>query len=231
MTVREAIRSDAAALSIIYGYYVENFPYSFEYIAPSADEFAERITAISGDFPFFVCEDNGEIAGFAYAHQFKERKAYQWICETSIYAKNGCSQKGVGSMLYSSLLPALKRQGFVRAFAVIGCPNEGSEIFHKKMNFSFVATFPDLGYKLGSWHDVKYYAYELNPIYDNMPDPIEYRNLKHDDHKHTELEHNGLICNDLEHNNLKYDDLEYKEKAANIIDSLSDSPLSDDSIW
>ena len=77
MTVREANVNDADELSEIYKYYVDNFPYSFEYIAPSAEEFGRRISDISGKFPFFICEDNSEIIGFAYAHQFKERKAYQ----------------------------------------------------------------------------------------------------------------------------------------------------------
>lgn len=181
MTIREAVVNDANALSEIYKYYVDNFSYSFEYIAPSAEEFAKRIVDISKKFPFFVCEDNGGIVGFAYAHQFKERKAYQWVCETSIYTKSGCIQKGVGSMLYSKLLPALKKQGFVKAYAILGCPNEGSEIFHEKMGFSLAATLTDIGYKHDSWHDIKYYVLELNPFRDDMPEPIEYGQIKTED--------------------------------------------------
>lgn len=174
MIVREASIHDAHELSEIYKYYVDHFSYSFEYVAPSAEEFAERISDITEQFPFFVCEDNGEIVGFAYAHQYHERKAYQWTCETSIYTKNGCIQKGVGSMLYGKLISALKKQGYVKAYAILGCPNEGSEIFHTKMGFTFVATFPDIGYKHASWHDVKYYALELNELKDDMSDPIAY---------------------------------------------------------
>lgn len=174
MIIREARINDAGELSELYKYYVDNFPYSFEYVAPSAEEFSKRISDILIKFPFFVCENDGEILGFAYAHQFKERKAYQWICETSIYSKYGCTQNGVGTMLYAKLIPALKNQGFVKAYAVLGCPNEGSEIFHKKMGFSLVATLPDIGYKLGSWHDIKYYVFELNAFSDDMPEPLEY---------------------------------------------------------
>ncbi len=177
MIIREADVNDAGALSEIYKYYVDNFAYSFEYVAPSAAEFAERMTEISGKYPFFVCEDDGEIIGFAYAHRFKERKAYQWVCETSIYVKNGCTQKGAGRLLYEHLLSVLKKQGFVKAFAILGCPNEGSEIFHQKMGFKHVATLPNIGYKLGSWHDIKYYVYELNPIRDDMPEPLEYHQI------------------------------------------------------
>ena len=176
--VREVNINDAGALSDIYKYYVDNFSYSFEYSAPSAEEFAKRIADISEKFPYFVCEDNGEIVGFAYANKFKERKAYQWVCETSIYIKNGCIQKGVGKLLYEKLLTALKQQGFVKSYAILGCPNEGSEIFHQKMGFSFVATLPNIGYKHGSWHDIKYYVFELNSFRDDMPEPLDYLQIR-----------------------------------------------------
>ena len=175
--IRDATVNDANELSAIYKYYVDNFPYSFEYIAPSPEEFSKRITLISGKFPFLVYEEDGEILGFAYAHQFKERKAYQWICETSIYTKNSCTQKGIGASLYTKLIPILKKQGYAKAYAVLGCPNEGSEIFHEKMGFSLMATLPDIGYKHGSWHDVKYYVLELNKFGNDVSEPIEYAKL------------------------------------------------------
>jgi Sortase and related acyltransferases len=94
--------------------------------------------------------------------------------------KNGCTQSGVGSLLYKKLLSTLKRQGFIKTFAVLGCPNEGSEIFHQKMGFSLAATLPNIGYKLGSWHDIKYYVFELNPFREDMLEPIEYAQIKYD---------------------------------------------------
>lgn len=178
MHIREVSISDAEALTDIYKYYVDNFSYSFEYVAPSAVDFAGRIEEIVEKFPFFVCEDNGEILGFAYAHKFRERKAYQWVCETSIYVKNGCRQKGVGKLLYEELLHALQKQRFVKAVAVLGCPNEGSEVFHQKMGFSLVSTLPDIGFKHGAWHDIKYYVLELNTFRDDMPDPLDYHQVK-----------------------------------------------------
>lgn len=178
MIIREVNIDDANALSEIYKYYVDNSSYSFEYAAPSPKEFAGRIVDISRNFPFYICEDNGEIIGYAYANKFKERKAYQWVCETSIYVKNGCTQKGAGKLLYENLLSALKKQGFVKALAVLGCPNEGSEIFHQKMGFTFVSALPNIGYKHGLWHDIKYYVFELNRFHDDMPEPIEYHQIK-----------------------------------------------------
>ena len=172
MTIRPAALSDAAQLADIYAYYVENYPYSFEYTAPSAEDFAGRIEAARGAFPFFVCEEGDELLGFAYAHPYKERKAVQWIVETTIYVRYGCEHRGIGTLLYGQLLPALKSQGFTQALAILGCPNEGSEAFHEAMGFSLLATFPDQGYKFGRWHDVKFYALDLNPAVDNMVEPL-----------------------------------------------------------
>ncbi|MDR3085501.1 MAG: GNAT family N-acetyltransferase [Christensenellaceae bacterium] len=177
MQVRDATRPDAPALAEIYAHYVLHFPYSFETEPPTIAEFERRIEETQAFFPFFVCEEGDEILGYAYAHFHRVRKAYQWICETSVYTKAGSQQKGIGSALYQRLLPALKRQGFTKAMAVLGCPNEGSEIFHRRWGFQLLASFPDLGFKLGSWHDVKYYSLDLNPVTEAMRDPIPYRDL------------------------------------------------------
>ncbi|MDR3120316.1 MAG: GNAT family N-acetyltransferase [Clostridiales bacterium] len=193
MKIRLARLSDAAALAEIYAYYVENFSYSFEYEAPGAADFARRIESTLSFFPFFVCEgavgaedmegaegatggNGGEsvIDGYAYAHFYHERKAYQWVCETSVYTRNGRRQRGVGTALYKALLPALASQGFTKALAVLGCPNEGSEIFHQKMGFTQLAEFKNMGYKFAEWHDVKYYEYQLNPVRERMAEPISY---------------------------------------------------------
>lgn len=180
MIIREATVNDAGALSAIYKYYVDNYSYSFEYTAPPEAVFSKRIADISEKFPYYVCEHEGEILGFAYAHQFHERKAFQWICETSIYTKSDHAQKGVGAMLYHKLILALKKQGFTKAYAVIGCPNEASERFHQKMGFSFVAVLPDIGYKLGAWHDIKYYVLTLNAASGDMPEPLAYKQIPRD---------------------------------------------------
>lgn len=176
MTIRHVKLSDADKIAEIYKYYVDNFPYSFEYSAPDTTEFINRITEVTKFYPFFVCEnkDNDELLGFAYAHEYKKREAYKWICETTIYVKPNITYKGIGTLLYNELLPALKNQGFTKAFAVIGCPNESSERFHEKMNFNLLAAFPDMGYKHDCWHDVKYYVYDLNPVTQYMNPPISY---------------------------------------------------------
>ncbi|MDR3052052.1 MAG: GNAT family N-acetyltransferase [Oscillospiraceae bacterium] len=175
--IRSARLGDAPALADMYRYYVERFPYSFEYTAPDAAEFERRIAETQRFFPFLVCERDAKVLGYAYAHFYHPRKAYQWVCETSVYTRHDCMQRGVARALYDVLLPALKWQGFAKAFAILGCPNEGSEAFHRKLGFSLLATFPDMGYKMAQWHDVKYFVRALNPVTDYMPPPRPYEDV------------------------------------------------------
>ncbi len=177
MLVRDLLPGDVPAMHGIYAHYVLRFPYSFDYAPPSLEEFTQRLAESAGRYPIFVCEEDGALLGFAYAHEYRKKKAYQWICETTVYVKPGCAQTGIGTRLYEKLLPTLKRQGFTRVFAVLGCPNEGSERFHKKMGFSLLATFPDMGHKFDRWHDIKYYCLELNPAKEPIDEPIPYASL------------------------------------------------------
>lgn len=172
--LRLAVLEDAETIVGIYAPYVTDSSVTFETEVPSAEEYRHRMEQIMRFFPFLVLEDAGEIVGYAYAHFFAERKAYQWLCETSIYVKQGLHRRGYASQLYAALLDALKAQGFCDAIAVLGCPNDASERLHEHMGFTLTMTYPNAGYKLGQWHDVKYYCRPLRPRteYPEAPKPF-----------------------------------------------------------
>jgi phosphinothricin acetyltransferase len=171
MKIRVAIKDDAKEIAEIYAYYVRNSSYSFDLEPLSPDEFEEKIERIKKRYPFFVCEENGNVIGFAYASPYKEKRAYLWIAETTIYVKKDTLHKGAGTLLYNKLLDALTFLGYTKAVAVLGLPNEASARFHEKMGFRFVAEFHDMGYKLDAWHGISYYVRDLNPSGENMSEP------------------------------------------------------------
>lgn len=103
IVIRTASTQDAAELMQIYKPYVENTAVSFEYDAPDTDEFEARIENIMKKYPYIVASSDGEIVGYAYASAFKERKAYDWAVETTIYIKSGYKGKGIGKRLYLAL--------------------------------------------------------------------------------------------------------------------------------
>ena len=92
----------------IYAPYVENTAITFEYDVPSKDEFEERIKNISAKYPYIKAVHEGKIVGYAYAASFKDRRAYDWSVETTIYVKNNCKRMGIGKVLYEVLEQELK---------------------------------------------------------------------------------------------------------------------------
>lgn len=175
--IRPVTPDDAPAIADIYSYYVENTCITFEYESPSAKEMQQRIEKIASKYPWFVALSNGEIAGYAYATQFRERDAYRWNVETSVYVKASEQRKGIATALYNALLDACTRQGFYRAIAVITLPNEKSVAFHKGFGFNEVGVFNDVGFKMDAWHNVMFLDKALRPA-DESPSEIQLPALK-----------------------------------------------------
>lgn len=162
MTIRSARLSDAPALSAIYAPYVRNTAITFEYDPPDAQAFAKRMEAIISRYPYLVLEeDAGEILGYAYAGPFKNRAAYDWAVELSVYLRQDARGRGYGRALYVALEEALKRRGFLNAYACITFPEQEDEYvtrssvrFHERMGYRLCGTFRKCGYKFGRWYDM-----------------------------------------------------------------------------
>ena len=110
LRIRAAKREDAQELLELYAPYVEKTAITFEVTVPSVEEFAGRILQTLQRYPYIVAEENHEILGYAYTGPFKERAAYDWAVETSIYVKMGRTRGGIGKMLYASLEETSRRQ-------------------------------------------------------------------------------------------------------------------------
>ena len=178
ITIRTATPDDAAALLKIYEYYVTDTAITFEYDVPSVEEFRGRIENILKKYPYIVAvekdsdevtagtpdeEDsgNGRIIGYAYAGVFKDREAYQYSVETTIYVDKDLRRGGIGRMLYEELEKRLKAQGILNLNACIGYPEEEDEHltfdsvkFHERLGYSMVGEFHKCGYKFGRWYNM-----------------------------------------------------------------------------
>ena len=135
---------------------------TFETEPPTVEEMAARIAAARVMYEWLVSRSTEDVAGYAYAHQFNSRAAYQWSVETSIYMARDRLRLGGGRMLYAELLSRLARRGFRRAFAGIAQPNEASNAFHEAFGFRPVGRYQRVGWKLGAWHDVAVVAARLS---------------------------------------------------------------------
>lgn len=166
--IREAVPQDAAALLEIYSYYVKNTAITFEWEIPSVQEFEDRITKTLKKYPYIVAEldepESKKILGYAYASRFRERKAYDWDVESSIYIEKNARGKKIGEQLLNELEKRLKKQGILNINASITSPDENAEpdehltdasrLFHQKMGYTMVGRFHKSGFKFGRWYDM-----------------------------------------------------------------------------
>lgn len=154
MTVfRMATEKDAAALLAIYAPYTLETA-SFEEKPPALEQFRQRIRAVLARYPYILAQVEGEIAGYAYAHLYRERAAYRWNVEISIYIARGFQRRGLGRALLERLLEMLRRQGVRMAYSCITLPNEASLGLHAALGFERAGTLGDAGWKNGAWRDV-----------------------------------------------------------------------------
>src|SRR6266498_433645 len=160
--IRIATAADASAILKIYAPYIENTSYTFETEIPVIDSFQERIMSYLQNWPWLVCEIEGIVAGYAYAARHRERVAYQWSIESSLYVHDDYQGTGVATALYTALIEILKLQGFRNLYAVINLPNDKSVVFHEKMGFEYFATYKNVGYKIGKWKNVGWWQLQLN---------------------------------------------------------------------
>ena len=161
MKIRSATVKDAERLLEIYAYYVEHTAISFEYDVPSAEEFRRRIEETLQAYPYLVAEEDGAVRGYAYAHPFVGRKAYERSAELTIYLAHDAKGHGYGKSLYEELERILKGRGITNLYACIGDPIEedeyltrNSEQFHAHMGFDKVGTFHECGYKFNRWYNM-----------------------------------------------------------------------------
>lgn len=158
---------DARRVAEIYRPYVEDTIISFEEVAPSAAEMESRMRNVLDWTPWLVAEDESGVIGYAYASRHRERAGYRWSVDISVYLDGAWHRRGVGRRLYGELLPILRRQRFVNAYAGIGLPNPGSVALHESIGMSLVGVYEKVGWKLGRWVDVAWYGMRLaEPIID-----------------------------------------------------------------
>jgi L-amino acid N-acyltransferase YncA len=154
LAVRDATPQDAAACAAIYAPYVTDTAITFEYEPPTPADMAARIATAQRTHAWLVLTDGGQVVGYAYGGLHKERAAYAWACEVSVYLEVGRRRSGGGRALYEALLARLGERGFRSAVAGMTLPNEASVGLHRALGFEPAGTYRRIGWKHGAWHDV-----------------------------------------------------------------------------
>jgi L-amino acid N-acyltransferase YncA len=157
MLIRPCTTADASAIAEIYNYYIDNTVISFEEEVVSEAEIAHRIASYTQTFPWLVCEVEGQVLGYAYATKWRERSAYRYSVEVSVYVQQTSKGQGYGKALYAALFKRLAEQGCHVLVGGIALPNAASVGLHEYFGFQKVAHFHDIGRKFNQWVDVGYW--------------------------------------------------------------------------
>jgi len=171
--LRLARTADAEAIAAIYRPIVETTAISFETEPPTADEMAQRIRQRLVYWPWLVCDRGGDVLGYAYGSRFRDRAAYQWSVEVTVYVNPRAHRSGVGRALYTSLFRLLALQGFYNAYAGITLPNEASVGLHEAMGFLPAGVYRNVGFKFDLWHDVSWWSLELKGLAMQTAAPVD----------------------------------------------------------
>lgn len=155
--IRKATIADASQICEIYNYYVLNTTVSFEEVAVTPADMADRITSVINTLPWIVYEEDDIIIGYAYASKWRARSAYRFSVESSVYMRHDQKGKGIGTILYRELIDQLKNLGVHTIIGGVAQSNPASTKLHEKFNFEKVATFREVGFKKEQWLDTSYW--------------------------------------------------------------------------
>ena len=156
--IRQVAASDIEQITEIYNGYIANSLITFEEELIDSSDMGRRIQRMADKkFPFIVWEEAGEVIGYAYAGTFRERNAYRFTVESSIYLHPDHFGKGIGKKLYSSLILRCKESGYHSMIGVITLPNDTSVRLHETLGFKKVGHLTESGFKFGEWADVGFW--------------------------------------------------------------------------
>lgn len=176
--IRVAVPGDASDILEIYGPYILDTSVTFETEVPGINIFAQRIASYLENWPWLIYEIDGIIAGYAYGARYRERTAYQWCVETSVYIHTDFQKRGIANTLYTALIEILNFQGFRNVYAVINLPNDRSVALHEKCGFAWFASYKNVGYKLGQWKTVGWWVRSLNEYSVDPKSPIKFSEIE-----------------------------------------------------
>ena len=160
--IRPVVVEDAGAIASIYNHFIENSTISFEEIPVDKANIKHRIQKVlETGLPWLVHESEGKINGYAYATKWKDRSAYRFTAESTVYVAHNAAKTGIGSALYEELFSQLTARSFRSIIAVIALPNEGSVRLHEKFGFVKSGEFKEIGYKFDRWINVAYWQLQI----------------------------------------------------------------------
>ena len=153
-TIRPARRADLPYVREIYNYYVANSTVTFDEDGMTLADWRSKFDYLAKlGLPFIVAESaTGQLLGYALVSPWKQKKAYRYTVENSIYLGAASTGKGLGSALLTELIERSRAAGLREVIAVIADRGaEASLKMHERFGFSEIGRMGRVGYKFERW--------------------------------------------------------------------------------
>src|ERR1700759_2377082 len=112
MDIRDANEADVPAIQAIYAHHVLHGTGTLEEEPPSVEEMTARFRkVVDRGCVWLVAADSSGVLGFGYYAPFRERSAYRFTVEDSIYVREDVRGQGVGKGLVLRLIDLATAQG------------------------------------------------------------------------------------------------------------------------
>ena len=172
MDIRAATSADLPDIQAIYAHHVLHGAGTFEETPPSVEDLTARFRGIAErGWSYLVAADQTGVLGYAFYAQYRDRSAYRYTAEDSIYVRDDVRGQGVGKALVARLLQEAEAAGFRQMIAVIGdSENIGSIGVHASLGFQRAGVLRASGLKFGRWIDTVYMQRPLGRGEADVPD-------------------------------------------------------------
>jgi phosphinothricin acetyltransferase len=167
----ECDRTRSAEILAILNEAIENSTALYDYkprTMPMMDAWFDAKT--KGNYPVIgAVDDTGRLLGFATYGMFRDRPAYHYTVEHSLYVDRACRGRGVGRKLLQAIIERARAQDYHVLVGGIDADNTVSIELHRKFGFTFCGEIRETGFKFGRWLHLVFYQL----ILDTPAHPVE----------------------------------------------------------
>ena len=154
--IRRATADDLQTINDIYNHYVPCSTCTYQEEPETMESRREWFASHGDRHPVTVAVVDGQVVGWGSLSPFRERSAYRYTVENSVYVSPAHQRRGIGRALLIDLIDRARTLGHHSIIAGIDAEQTGSIALHAAVGFREVADLREVGFKFGRWLHVRY---------------------------------------------------------------------------
>lgn len=161
--IRDATETDLVAINDIYNWYVPRSTCTYQEELEPIEARRKWFAAHQSNprLPITVAEMGGDIVGWGSLSSYRERSAYRFTCENSVYVRHDLHGKKIGSTILADLIDRARKLNYRNIIAGIDGEQVASIALHAKFGFVECGRQTKIGFKFDRWLDVVFMQLRL----------------------------------------------------------------------